>query len=79
MESKTAMEVAIHLFSIFLIFGASNILQSDNSREFVNSVLEELRFIWSECIINQVYMDTFGTHKVKEIMRGLIKIMSIIY
>jgi len=51
MENKRAIEVSTHLLSIFLIFGAPSILQSDNGREFVNCVIDELKQLWSECVI----------------------------
>jgi len=38
--------VAHHLLNIFLIFGALNILHSDNGREFVNKVISELCSMW---------------------------------
>ncbi|XP_022170651.1 KRAB-A domain-containing protein 2-like [Myzus persicae] len=46
LESKTAEEVARDLLNIFLIFGAPNILHSDNGREFVNKVISELCSMW---------------------------------
>ncbi|XP_060873880.1 KRAB-A domain-containing protein 2-like [Metopolophium dirhodum] len=46
LKSKTAEEVAHHLLNIFLIFGAPNILHSDNEREFVNKVISELCSMW---------------------------------
>lgn len=49
LKSKRAVEVAYQLSDIFLIFGAPCILHSDNGREFVNSVLNELLSFWPEC------------------------------
>lgn len=46
--SKRAEEVAHHLTDIFLIFGGPCILQSDNGKEFANSVISELKKMWSE-------------------------------
>eukprot|EP00102_Acyrthosiphon_pisum_P013080 XP_008182495.1 PREDICTED: KRAB-A domain-containing protein 2-like [Acyrthosiphon pisum] len=46
LKSKTAEEVAHHLLNIFLIFGAPNILHSDNGREFVNKIISELCSMW---------------------------------
>jgi hypothetical protein len=46
LKSKTAEEVAYHSLNIFLIFGALNILHSDNGREFVNKVIAELCSMW---------------------------------
>jgi hypothetical protein len=45
---KRAEEVAYILLDIFTIFGAPCILQSDNGREFVNKVIEELCSTWEE-------------------------------
>ena len=42
LTSKRAEEVANALLPIFLTFGAPVILQSDNGRAFVNSVIIEL-------------------------------------
>eukprot|EP00102_Acyrthosiphon_pisum_P013097 XP_008182522.1 PREDICTED: KRAB-A domain-containing protein 2-like [Acyrthosiphon pisum] len=39
------------ILSILLTFGAPKILQSDNGREFVNSVINELKDLWPECVI----------------------------
>lgn len=49
LKSKRAVEVAHQLTDIFLIFGAPCILHSDNGREFVNSVIDELASFWPEC------------------------------
>lgn len=49
LEIKRATEVANGLLSILLTFGAPKILQSDNGREFVNSVINELKNLWHEC------------------------------
>ena len=40
--SKRASEITYQLLDIFSIFGAPSILQSDNGKEFVNSVITEL-------------------------------------
>jgi len=47
LRSKTANEVADQVKSIFAIFGAPTILQSDNGREFKNSTLEALVDEWN--------------------------------
>ncbi|KAE9541565.1 hypothetical protein AGLY_003556 [Aphis glycines] len=39
------------LLSVSLTFGAPKISQSENSREFVNSVINKFKFLWPECII----------------------------
>jgi hypothetical protein len=47
LTSKRASEVAYNLLiNFFLVFGAPMILQSDNGREFVNRVIEELVKLW---------------------------------
>ena len=46
LKTKTAHEVAEHLVDIFCIVGSPYILQSDNGREFVNSVITKLTTIW---------------------------------
>ncbi|XP_025192476.1 KRAB-A domain-containing protein 2-like [Melanaphis sacchari] len=51
LESKRASEVANNLLSIFLTFGAPKILQNDNGREFVNSIIIELKELWPDCVI----------------------------
>lgn len=48
LQSKKAKEVADHLLDIFLIFGAPCILHSDNGKEFVNSIIDELKLNWAE-------------------------------
>lgn len=40
MKSKKAIEVAGHLFNIFIDFGCCQILQSDNGREFTAKVIK---------------------------------------
>ena len=44
--SKRAPEIAYQLLDIFSIFGAPSILQSENGRDFVNSVITELSAVW---------------------------------
>ncbi|XP_065223547.1 KRAB-A domain-containing protein 2-like [Planococcus citri] len=46
LKTKTAAEVAYHLIDIFCTFGAPSVLQSDNGREFVNSIINELKLMW---------------------------------
>ncbi|KMQ82993.1 krab-a domain-containing protein 2-like protein [Lasius niger] len=48
LQSKRAEEIALQLSDIFLTFGAPCILHSDNGREFVNSVIDELLTYWPE-------------------------------
>ncbi|CAG5037651.1 unnamed protein product [Parnassius apollo] len=47
LRTKTAVEVSNVLLDIFCLFGAPSILQSDNGREFANSVMAELCSKWS--------------------------------
>lgn len=51
LKSKHAVNVAEELRRIFFTFGAPSILQSDNGREFVASVINELSIIWPSCKI----------------------------
>lgn len=48
LKSKRAEEVAYQLTDIFLTFGAPCILHSDNGREFVNGVINEVVSYWPE-------------------------------
>lgn len=48
LQSKRAEEVAHQLADIFLTFGAPCILHSDNGREFVNAVINEVVSYWPE-------------------------------
>ena len=47
LESKRAARIAVQLISIFSIFGAPIILQSNNGREFVDGVITELKEMWT--------------------------------
>lgn len=42
LRSKSAEEVAANPLDIFLTFGASTILHSDNGRERLNAIIAEL-------------------------------------
>ena len=46
LKDKSAIEVAKALIEVFGIFGAQCILQSDNGREFRNSIVEALKLLW---------------------------------
>ena len=48
LRSKTATEVANSLFQIFFIFGVPYILQSDNGREFRNSLILAVKMMWPD-------------------------------
>lgn len=49
LHSKRADEVAKKLFKIFCDFGAPQILQADNGREFTAEVVEEVVKLWPGC------------------------------
>ncbi|XP_044261307.1 KRAB-A domain-containing protein 2-like isoform X2 [Tribolium madens] len=51
LKSKRVEEVASEILKIFLQFGAPQILQSNNGREFVNAVIEQLSSRWHSCKI----------------------------
>ena len=44
--TKRAMEVALNLVDLFAILGAPSILHSDNGKEFVNEVIDNLVILW---------------------------------
>ena len=50
-ENKKPATVASKLLPLFLQQGAPMILQSDNGREYVAKVIEELMKIWKDCKI----------------------------
>ena len=43
---QTAKEVVYQLMDIFCMFGALFIMQSDNSREFANKIMQNLVDMW---------------------------------
>ena len=45
-KSKRAPEIACQLRDIFSILGVPSILQSDNGREFMNSIITKLSEMW---------------------------------
>jgi transposase InsO family protein len=51
LKSKKAAEVAYNLLDIFILLGASHILQSDNGREFTANIITDLRSLWQELVI----------------------------
>jgi len=48
LKTKRAEEIAYNLMEIYTTFGAPAILHSDNGREFVNSVINELHNMWGD-------------------------------
>lgn len=48
LKTKRAEEIAYNLMEIYTTFGAPAILHSDNGREFVNSVINELHTMWGD-------------------------------
>ena len=51
LKSKRATDVAMQILDIFLLFGAPNILQSDNGAEISVSIISQLKDLWPECKI----------------------------
>jgi IS30 family transposase len=51
LKSKRATDVAMQILDIFLLFGAPNILQSDNGAEITASIISQLKDLWPECKI----------------------------
>jgi hypothetical protein len=50
LKNKSANEVALKLRELFFVFGSPQILHSDNGREFVSSVIMELKSLFSELV-----------------------------
>lgn len=46
LKTKEAAGVAMHLMQIFVDFGAPQILQSDNGREFTANIICEMGKFW---------------------------------
>ena len=51
LHSKRVAEVTHQLMEIFLLFGATQILQSDNGSEFTASVIVELKLLWPDLLL----------------------------
>jgi transposase InsO family protein len=51
LKSKRTTDVAMQILDIFLLFGAPNILQSDNGAEFTASIISQLKDVWPGCKI----------------------------
>ena len=52
LKSKCSIEVArLLIHEVFSVVGAPCILQTDNGREFVSKVIEELKLIWPDMMI----------------------------
>ena len=51
LTSKRAVEVAFQLIDIFLLFGAPQILQSDNGSEFTAHIISELKLLWTDLLL----------------------------
>lgn len=62
LQSKKGEDVSFHLMNIFWTFRAHSIILSDNAREFVNSVINELTLFWSDLLIDgRPYHSQVGT------------------
>ena len=48
LKSKRTEEVALQLLNVFTSISVSNMIQSENGREFANQVINELNNIWPE-------------------------------
>jgi len=63
LERKESIRVAKQLLSIWLLFGAPAILQSDNGREFVAHGIEELKVLFPDLkIIHGRYIWPYPVH-----------------
>jgi len=54
LSTKRAAEVAYQLMDIFLLFGAPQIMQSDNGSEFTVAVISELKLLWPDLLMVHV-------------------------
>jgi hypothetical protein len=62
LPSREAKTIALELVSLFLMQGTPVILQSDNGREFVAAIIDEMLKIWKDCKIVHGHL---GNLKVK--------------
>jgi hypothetical protein len=51
LKTKSAICVAVELYKIFCDQGAPKILQSDNGKEFLGAVKEELTKLWPDMVL----------------------------
>lgn len=51
LKSKSASAVAYELLDIFCNYSAPSVLQSDNGREFVNKIIDELKILYPNLVI----------------------------
>jgi hypothetical protein len=51
MPNREAKTIAMELVALFLIQGAPVILQSDNGREYVAQIIDEMMRMWKDCKI----------------------------
>ncbi|XP_008185120.1 KRAB-A domain-containing protein 2-like [Acyrthosiphon pisum] len=63
LKTKRAEEIAYNLMEMYTPFGAPAILHSDNGREFVISVINELHSVWGD--VNKWFTEN------QDIVRGL--------
>ena len=50
LTSKRASEVAENIVQLFCSFGPAKILQSDNGRKFMASVIEDMKKLWPDLV-----------------------------
>ncbi|GFU51131.1 SCAN domain-containing protein 3 [Trichonephila clavipes] len=75
LKTKSGEEVAYHVLSIFLKFGAPALLQLDNGREFSNQVISKICAMWKDVTI--VHGKSLVTVKYKTQLKGPIRIYRI--
>jgi len=63
LKSRGVPEIAMELAKIFVVFGAPNILQSDERRDFLLKVIQKINTLWPECKI--IHGKTHVEHKGK--------------
>jgi len=78
LKSRRVSEISMELAKIFIVFGAPNILQSDDRRDFVLKVIQKVNTLWPECKI--IHGKTLLEHRgkgnefVKSMLQSWIKL-----
>lgn len=74
---KKRAEVALQILDIFLIFGASVVLQSHDGIELINEVMQELKYLWPQLSLVHGKPGQSQSQDLAEYSRGSIEEMLI--
>lgn len=79
LKTKRAEEVTKHnIIYIFCIFGAPMILQSDNGREFVNQIINDLKCMWDNLkIVHSKPRNSQSQGSVERVNQNIQNILTI--